>query len=177
MKIKSDFKNISVCRYGFTLIELLISIVISILLIGGGIVSINRFSSTQKLDSAKDELISDLRLARNYAITGQRPFGYTDNLAYVGVNITTKGRMKIFANSDVGSTYFSKLISPSGIGVSMTTSILAFSAYDGKLVKDDGINIVPVGFGETTTFIISSTEGIGDTKLVWVRISGLISEK
>lgn len=163
-------------KRGFTLIELLISIVISVLLIGGGVVSVNRFSSSQKIESAKDELVSFLRLARNYAVTGQKPSGFTDNLVYVSVDVTAKGRVKIFANNDVGSTYFSKLIAPNGIGVSSSGN-LAFSAYDGKLVKDDGINVVPVGTGETSLFIISSTEGIGDTKKVWVRISGLISEK
>lgn len=163
-------------KFGFTLIEVMISIVIIGMLLGGGLVYLNSFNSRQELQSAKDELVAALRLARTYAVTGQTPSGFTGVLQYVSVTINTTGNATVKAvnASDIGTSYFSKKIATSGIGVTAPAD-LGFSIYSGKLVKDNGSSIVPLGTDRKIT--IRSTEGIGDTKIITIKTSGLVDEQ
>lgn len=60
---------------GYTLIELLIVITIGIIVFSVGIASYREFSRRQALTGLSKQLIADLRLAQQQALTGQKPTG------------------------------------------------------------------------------------------------------
>lgn len=162
-KLKDNF------RKGFTLIEMMVALVIITLLIGGGVVYINNSNTLQKSQGAQEELISDLRLARNYAVTNQTPKNFDGILNYVKVTITDGGtKLNVLANENEG-TYFSKQIS-SGVTINMTNE-LRFSVYEGKLVD---IYMSPVGIGETPVFVTNVGMGMSYVKRVYVTTSGMV---
>lgn len=171
------------CR-GFSLIELLVVATIVLLTTGGTMVFVNRSNAEQKITSTKNELVANLRMARDYARTLQVPEGYESTLAYVVVGLTTGGQMTVYPMPG-GTPYYSSIdISPAGVGVSMFPSELFFAAYEGKLLKtgtelggtEGETTIVPRGASEIVTMVISSTEGIGTTELIKINSVGLIDE-
>jgi prepilin-type N-terminal cleavage/methylation domain-containing protein len=162
---------------GFTIIELLVVTAVMAVLMGGALVMINRFNSTQKVRSAKEELVSNLALARNYARGMQMPEGLSGNLKYVTISWDGGLNMVISAMTDVGvSGIFTskKLVQGGGVAVSPTLNpgTLCFAAYEAKLVAANGS---PVDVG--ASFSIVAVEGIGGTEVVTVSTSGLINEK
>lgn len=64
---------------GFTLIELLIAISITTIFFGLGIAKYQQFNRHQALVQATQELKSNLRLAQNKALVGEKPAGCGDN--------------------------------------------------------------------------------------------------
>jgi prepilin-type N-terminal cleavage/methylation domain-containing protein len=74
---KNCSKNPS-SNLGFTLIELLVAISLIALLFSLGMAQYNRFSRSQTLTKAKDELVSNLRLAQSKAMVAEKPFGCGD---------------------------------------------------------------------------------------------------
>lgn len=130
-------------KKGFTLIELLISITIGMMMVGIGTVSINNFYEEQKMNSISDELISNLKLARNFAITNQfpnEPSGgdrvvgtLTDGLLVFGVQTSS--------NIGVGESFLSKQIVPQGVGVTLSNNFggnvaVKFSVSEGRSIGD-----------------------------------------
>ena len=142
---------------------------VMLLLSGGALIYINDFNARQKMESTRKELISSLRLARNYALTNQMPD--SGSLEYVEVDVAGDGVIEALANG-VGTSYFSRDVSPDGVNVSLGVAVLRFSSYGGKRVEDSG----PVGVDEIAQIIISSLE-VGSTLVVEVQSSGLINEK
>jgi len=138
-----------------------------------GVVSLNKFGSTQKMEEARDGLIASLRMARTYAVTGQSVGGVAD-LEYVTISVASDGSLKIFPNDSSGVAYLSKDVSADGVVIGVGTS-LRFASYDGKLVDDSGD---PVSVG--VTFTISAGSGMedpgGSGLTVRVSPSGLINE-
>jgi len=155
---------------GFTLIELLVAITIGLLVVGFGSVSLNNFYENQKVESTRQELVSNLRLARNYAITNQIPTNSSADTDRVAVSITDVGLMTVgtqtSGNNDAGYTFFSKDITPKGVGVTFygpnVTDTIRFSVTDGRSI------------GGTASIIIN---GVGTTKNIKIDESGLIYEK
>lgn len=154
---------------GFTLIELLIAITIGMLLVGFGSVTLNDFYEKQKVESTSQELLSNLRLARNYAITNQLPTDSPADTDRIAV-IINAGLMVIgtqtSGNIGTGYTFFSKNITSKGVGVTFYgpngTNIIRFSVTDGRSI------------GGTASIIVS---GVGTTKNIKIDESGLIYEK
>ncbi len=161
---------------GFTLIELLIVITMMLLVTGGTIVFVNRSNSEQKIAATKNELIGNLRMARNYARTLQVPSGYVGNLEYVVVSLNTSGQIVVYPNpwDTEGVRYIETDISPSGVGTSMYPNQLFFAAYEGKLLKVEDGRVVPRGSDEMVTIVISSTEGVGNTESIIINSVGLL---
>ncbi|MEI8067766.1 MAG: prepilin-type N-terminal cleavage/methylation domain-containing protein [Candidatus Shapirobacteria bacterium] len=157
---------------GFTLIELMVSVTIMAILLGVGVVSLNNFNNSQKVETTKNELISSLKLARNYAITMQLPNGVSGTLNYVQVDLKTNGQISVDAygildgqntTMNIGP-YFSKDISPIGVDITVT-NIINFASYKGDLVYPN----YPV------SIIISSSEDPDDAaKSILIDSSGLI---
>jgi len=156
-------------NFGFTLIELLVAITIGILVVSLGSVALNDFNENQKIETTKQELLANLRLARNYATTNQLPNGGNR----VQVTINSSGVMTIESkdSNDTGSVVlFSKDITPSGIGVSFFPSTIRFSVSDGRSFVISGGQMV----GTTVAAVIV---GNGTSKVVNIDESGLIYEK
>lgn len=155
---------------GFTLIELLVAITIGMLVVGFGSVSLNNFYENQKVDVVKQELISNLRLARSYAITNQFPSDSSADTDRVAVLIDDNGLMTVgtqtSGNVDTGYTFFSKDVTPKGVGVTFygpnETNIIRFSVTDGRSI------------GGTASIIIN---GVNINKNIKVDESGLIYEE
>jgi type IV fimbrial biogenesis protein FimT len=152
---------------GFTLIELMISVTILTLLLGIGTVSLNDFNANQKVQAAKNELISNLKFARNYATTMQLPVGVTGQMSYVEVGISNG---IITAATNIGSTYFSKIFSTDGIGIGVSYSdnsrqYIRFASYKGN------------SLGGNIKITINSNEKVGSSAVVEINDSGLINEK
>ena len=151
---------------GFTLIELMVAITIGMLVVGFGSVSLNNFYENQKVESTKQELIANLRLARNYAATNQ----FTDDGNRLFVTINSDGLMEMKSYKEDNTSYietiFSKDVTPKGVGVTFygpnLTNIIRFSITDGRSI------------GGTASIIIN---GVNITKNVKVDESGLIYEE
>lgn len=155
---------------GFTLIELIVAITIVMLVVGFGTVSLNNFFENQKVESTRQELIANLRLARNYAITNQFPINSSADTDRVAVSIDNAGLMTVgtqtSGNNDTGYTFFSKDITPKGVGVTFYgpggTDKIRFSVTDGRSI------------GGTASIVIN---GVNTTKNIRIDESGLIYEK
>jgi prepilin-type N-terminal cleavage/methylation domain-containing protein len=161
-------------RYrGFTLVELMIAMAVMGVVITIGVVSLNKFGSTQKMEETRDGLVASLRMARTYAVTGQSVGGVTD-LKYVTFSVESDGSVKIFPNNLDTVTYLSKDISTDGVVIGVGTS-LRFASYDGKLVDVDGNSMNSgIGFTILAGSGIEDPGGIGLT--VKVSSAGLINE-
>jgi prepilin-type N-terminal cleavage/methylation domain-containing protein len=152
--------------FGFTLIELLIAITIGMLVVGFGTVSLNNFFENQKVELTRQELMANLRFARNYAATNQ----FTDDGNRLSVTINNDGlmEMKSYKEDDITyvETIFSKDITPKNIGVTFLSSFLSgaikFSVTDGRSI------------GGTASIIIN---GANTTKIIKIDESGLIYEE
>ncbi len=127
---------------GFTLIELIVSLSIIMLLSTMGVSMIKDFNGTQKLESAKEEVLANLRLARNYAVTNQLPSG-ADRVLF---SLNSAGDLIIKpqnSGGDVGSTFLSKDLFTSDIGATFVGSNIVFSVADGRSVNGNvGITLV-----------------------------------
>jgi type IV fimbrial biogenesis protein FimT len=123
---------------GFTLIELLVAITIGILVVGFGSMALNDFNEKQKVESTRQELISNLRLARNYAITNQIPVNSSRDTDRVAITIDTNGLMTIgtqnSGNIDTGYTFFSKDVTPNNIFITKDKDI-KFTVTDGRSIN------------------------------------------
>lgn len=154
-------------KKGFTLIELMVSITIMMLLIGIGTVALNSFNARQKVEATKGELISNLKLARNYATTMQLPDGVNGNLKYVQVDLASDGKINVV--TDVGGTYFSKDISPVGVNIGITYPVdnnyIRFASYKGNSLAGD------------ITININTDEDASYSKKILINSSGLINEE
>lgn len=60
---------------GFTLIELMVVVVITALLVGGGVAAYNNFNQNQILNQAASTLKTNLRDAQNRALSGEKVCG------------------------------------------------------------------------------------------------------
>lgn len=153
-------------KNGFTLIELLVAITIGMVVIGFGSVALNDFNEKQKVEAVKQELLANLRLARNYAITNQLS-GATKTV----VTISQNGLMTITDNfSPTVKTFLNKDITPNGVKITAPANIY-FSVSDGRSVTIAS----PILVG--TTAIVSVVGDDGTTKIIKIDQSGLIYEE
>ncbi|MFA4827100.1 MAG: prepilin-type N-terminal cleavage/methylation domain-containing protein [Candidatus Shapirobacteria bacterium] len=166
-------------KSGFTFIELLISISIIMLLVGGVMASFNSFAVKNKLDNAKEEVMSNLRLARSYAVSMQGAEGTTgSNLKYVKVEMNTNGVMTVMMDSD--EEYFSRDLTPAEMTVAMTPTSLLFGAYEGKagsLLGSDIEFFDISGVGETAAIKLTDTIFGTDSRTIIVNAAGVINEQ
>lgn len=159
-------------EFGFTLIELLVAITIGMVLIGLGSVSLNQFNEKQKIEAVKDELLANLRLARNYAITSQFPNTLSSDTDRVAVNIDNNGLMTVGTQTSgtIDTTsynypLFSKDITPNGVSITIDFP-LKFSVTEGRsIVGNEGlVNIVVTGDDATKKIKIDSSGLIYETQ-------------
>lgn len=167
-------------RNGFSLVELIITVVIMIVLVSIGTAAINNFTQSKKLETVSDELMTQIKLARNMAITTQLPIGITGDFSFVDVGVsgdfTVTGR-SIRRNPSTGAlttvgTYFSKKIENTN-GLTITSSLpsFGFSLANGRLVSaTDGTFI-----NGPATFTLRVT-GVATTRVFSINNLGLFNE-
>jgi len=142
---------------GFTLVELIVSLVVIMLLAGIGTVSISNFSNSKKVESVTSELIDQIKLARNMAITNQLPPGGGSGLKYVGVTTVTNGTVTASLNNS-GTNYFSKKVDSGGSGTSVDNRTFGFAVNTGRLTEYNGAFINgPVNIGVSGVVIKTIT--------------------
>jgi len=118
-------------KTGFTLIELIIAIAIGMLVVGFGSVALNNFNEQQKVEMAKQELLSELRLARNYAVTDQLNGGNR-----TVVEIDSNGLMTVNSydkNDGIVKSFLSKDLTPEGVVI--TSPTISFSVTEGRSIN------------------------------------------
>lgn len=141
-------------RNAFTFIELMVVITVGAVVMGTGMIYLNRFNSRQGLESVKEEAVSNLRLAQNYAKTRQAPIGSSENLIYVEVRIV--GDNLVAGINGVGTTYFGQKLANTGIGISLNPPVLYFWGGSGQLAVNSSGSLY--GAGDTATVVIRSTK-------------------
>ncbi|HPT66317.1 MAG TPA: prepilin-type N-terminal cleavage/methylation domain-containing protein [Candidatus Woesebacteria bacterium] len=146
-------------KSGFTLIELLVAIAIGILVIGFGSVALNDFNEKQKVESTRQELLSNLRLARNYAVTNQ-----LEGDEKLVVNLDEDGNLTI-KNESGKKIFFNKDISPKGVKITATN--IYFSVNNGRSVSATSLDGIIVD-------ISIATDDDSTTKNIRIEESGLI---
>lgn len=157
-------------KFGFTLVEMMVVVAVIMVMTGVGAVSLNQFNKNQDLDSKKEELITDLKLARTLAKTNQLPNETTGSLKYIKINL----------NNGIGIDTVAILADGTQVNYSSkeNKSITAnnsfgFSVDDGRLTDGNG-NLVGTPLCLTLYF---SNNGSNDKKYIYIESSGLVYEK
>lgn len=156
MMKKNCSKNPS-SNLGFTLIELLIILSLIALLFTLGMAQYNRFNRSQSLTKAKDELISNLRLAQGKSLAGEKPDQCGDE--------TLLGHQLEFANNQsykivavCGSEPYPEVKQtvtfPEGIIKTSAKNIVFFKILSQGVESE--VTITLSGFGETRDIIITT---------------------
>jgi len=131
-------------KNGFTLIELIVAVSVMMVLLGIGSYAISGFTKSRKVMSARNEMATHIKLARNLAITNQLP-DETTNLQYVRVTISgmTISVVGVAKNGSVFATapYFSRTIEAKGVTTTIDGGLISSFGFDGisgKLTDSDG---------------------------------------
>lgn len=163
-------------KRGFTLIELMVTVTIGIIMVGVGISSMNTYLAKEHLSAARNDILSSIQMARNYAITTQNQSSFAQQLDYVAVTLTAAGQLTVWPVnliSGSGPSYFTKDVSNDDVVLTpINYQSLLFSVPEGKLLVPDGS--APVDIGTTVMVRISSIEGIADTMSISIGAGGKI---
>lgn len=162
-------------KTGFTLIELMVSVTIILILVGIGSYSINNFTQSKKISGVRDELLTQIKLARNLAITNQLP-DKTADLKYVRVTVLDK-TITVEAIKNDGSIktetpYFSKkLESSENVSISVlngsnTITSFGFLGKSGRLVDTNGIFVAGPFTISISDTISNSSFNINDLGII-----------
>jgi len=119
------------------------------------------FNGTQKLESAKEEILANLRVARNYAITNQLPNG-ADRVLF---SLISTGDLIIKPQNSAGdigsSTFLVKDLFTSEIGATFVGSSIVFSVTDGRSLNGDiGLTLVSTLTTNTKNILIQNSGNI-----------------
>lgn len=164
--IKNFKLKIKNCFLGFTLIELMVAIALMIIFAGSGVVYLNNFNVKQKLDKAKAEVVSMVKMSQNYAKIKQTPVGNSDEVRYVRLR---KNGSNIEADiNGIGTTYFSSNITDNGLTI--TFDNLYFWGGSGQLSSD--VNGTFLGPTDKVNITITLNQGISETRVVVINSLG-----
>lgn len=160
-------------KSGFSIIEMIVVVSIMLISVGGGVVAYSTFSSSQKLRSAKNELVTLLEETRQYAKNNQLPptvvVGDSLKCVILSVDIPNK-KAEIKANG--GSLYKTE-------GITMDKELTiggtfpCFSYFETKLL--DQMTTAVVAPSYTASLILTSLS-TGETVTVTVNSLGVIGE-
>ena len=158
-------------RKGFSLMELIVSITAVVIISGGSLIYLNNFNSRQKLEKAKNEVISSMKLAQSYAKSRQLPIGSTESkLDFVQVQVN--GTNLVAGANGISSVFFNKKIAESDeVTLSLSPAIIYFWNGNGKLANQSG---VVLGDGETATMTITLNADVDDSRRVIINSLGQI---
>ncbi len=173
------YKKMKNKKLGFNLIEVLVAVGIIMLLTGGILVYFNDFNSRQKIEGARIELIGNLKLARNYAVTRQKTKdGVELKYVYVSVeNDNETDQAKVLVKDQDKIDYFDKFLNEGKPEVEVDVGTeFCFEAYSGEVKQYDKTVGCQDDAIESDVSITLLSEAVGDTKTVIINSSGLIYE-
>lgn len=165
-------------KTGFTLVELMIAVAVLAVTSGLTLLTMNNYSNNQAKSSVRNEIVSNLRMARNLAKTMQKPEGFSGNLRYVEVTISSNAVVEAKAYNTTGQsvTYFSRNVGKIGVYVSEVLSgQIMFAPYEGKLLKFEGSNLVPLGNGESRQILVE-VDGLTEASVIEIGPLGLVED-
>jgi len=161
---------------GFTLVELIITITVSVILVSAGAMTIRNFSNNQKVEAVKSELISQIKLARNMAITKQCPG--CDKFDYVRVVVDNNNlTLRIVARDSIaGSDKYTfletkKLDNTDDLAINASFDF-GFLVGDGRLTNGSGV--LNTGSVDIRLYPIDNAANFRN---ILIDKSGLINEK
>ena len=137
---------------GFTLIELLTTITIITLLFSIGLAQYNRFNRRQILTKAKDELVSNLRLAQSKSLAAEKPTDCTDTLTGHKVKFINNQNYKIVAVCGDEIDLKTDIVLPMGVTQAGSNEVF-FRVLSQGSPTDATLTLS--GFGETQTITIT----------------------
>jgi len=164
----------------------MVGLVVAMLLAAVGVSSMSKFAARDRVLSAKNEIVSGIKMARNYAMSTQKPLGYANQLDSVAVTLTVNGIMTIqpvTKGVGIGASYMSKDISDNEVEVTpVTMGELVYSVPEGKLLDFVGGNPVNATNPRSETYVVrigvSATDvNIGGTRAVTIYSWGTFDEK
>lgn len=159
--LKSSGMNFlpNIFRRGFSLIELLVTIAIISLLTGLTIAGYGTFNKKQTVKTEAYKLASNLRLAQQKAISGEKPVGCTGDLQSWQMNITANSYSQIVVciNPD-SSTTINTTAFPTNVSSSAGT--ITFSAMTGSVAAGSGYYTLIDTTPYTNTIEITPSGGI-----------------
>lgn len=127
---------------GFTLLELLISIGIISVIIAIGSLGYRDFSRRQSISASTKQLVSDLRLAQQYALSGYKPTGCSGTLERFEFVRLSNTSYKIQVRCTTGT---SNVTDVKSVTLTPGTTVSSFS----PTVANDTLGFLPVS-GWTT---------------------------
>jgi prepilin-type N-terminal cleavage/methylation domain-containing protein len=162
-------------KNGFTLVEIMITLVIMMITSGGVIALMSSYSGRRSLDGVREEMISDLKLAKSMA-ENRKSLSDTDELAVVevlssGSSLAVQGYNVVDLSPFSFETFKTKVYGKN-INISVGNSIL-FLAGSGKLAKSMD-NLVTKGVGESVAIDISQSGDSTVIKKIIIDSSGKI---
>ncbi len=143
---------------GFTIIELLMMMGIILLLGGGVVAAFNNFNENQRVKQAALSLKSNLRLAQNKAISGEKPavgcttlVGYS--VSFTATSYTTQAQCN---SGPAGSSSVTNL--PSGVSFVPVPSMLTFSVITGRIASNTTITLS--GLNKTYSLTVAGSGNV-----------------
>ncbi len=159
-------------KSGFTLIELMVAVAVFAVVGGFSLNYINGFGARQDLGAVRDEVVSAIRLARNYAVTQQKASGFVGEMRYVSVNIGSS-LVSIYPDVSTATPYYSKDFTSNSVNISKSNGndTIRFSSFEGKMVGTTGVTL-----GVGSSVMITLTSVTGTTSVVIIDSLGVVNE-
>lgn len=154
---------------GYSLFELIVAVTIVIMVSGGGLIYLNNFLVNQKLDKVYSDVLSAIELSRNYAKVKQFPNGGLGDVRYVELSQTVAGKI-VASVSDVGTSYFSKLVTENGVTLTFNPAVLYFWGGSGQLSTD--INGTFFGPSQKAMVTVAINQGVAVTRTITINYLG-----
>lgn len=148
---------------GYTIIEVVISIFILILIFSVAQANYKQFTFNKTLDAVKSEMISDIKLAQEYALAGKTTTGCVGLNGYMFSTDVANNKYSIMANCAtnivIKEVSLAKLAK--GVNISGSNTSILFKVLGGGTNIDAGGNIVFQIIQQTTNDTRSITVSSG----------------
>lgn len=128
---------------GFTLIEILVSVAIIFLLTGLTLAGYGAFNKKQTVETAAYQLASDLRLAQQKAISGEKPVGCAGDLQSWQTVISSGSYYSTAICTDASPAPLPVIAFPSN--VTSSTGTVAFFAITGAFDSATDVTYIITG--------------------------------
>jgi type IV fimbrial biogenesis protein FimT len=145
---------------GYTLIEILVVLSITTLMLTIGIPGYRAFSQRQDLAGTSRQIVSDLRQAQQYALSGQKPSGITCTvLDGYTFSRSTASQYQIIANCSNGDSVIKTVNLDANVTftASLTNTKFKVLGQGTTLSADNTLTLTNSASGNTATVIITTS--------------------